>query len=716
MPRGEFLLEVRAEEIPARMLAGATREMSTRFFEELMGRGLAPKEIETGFTPRRLVLAMKGLPGKEKDRVEDIFGPPLSVAFKDGRLTPAAEGFARKVGTGTDELLVVRARPGEPFQTSYFLKKIVDQSATLIDTEAVHYLAYRRTVEGRGTAVILAELVPKILAALHWPKTMLWGEAEGPWVRPVHGLVAVFSGRPLDCSLFGVAAGNKTVGHPVLSPRPFAVTGFDDYRRKLAARGIEISPAARRERIARDIAQRASGLGGVAVEDEALLEKLAAICEIPGVMQGALPESLLALPKEVLQASLRDHQSAFTVERDGRLLPVFFTVMDRLDDPQGRVRAGNEWVVAARLADARFFYGEDRKHPLESRAPRLASLTFHEKLGSYALKSERVERLAAGLCEELGWTDTAPDARSAARLLKLDLTSEMVKEFTSLQGVVGGIYAREDGAPEAVWQAVYDQYLPASTSDRIPRGRAGIVTGIADRLDSLVGLFGLGLVPTGSRDPFGLRRAAQALVRLSIEGKAPFDLERSVRAAHGGYQGTLPRGADAVVPVLRSFIEDRVRYLLGLDGFAHDEIEAALGAASADLPDRVARATAIRQARSDEGFLKVVLAAKRIQNILPADFHGVLDPSLLRDSAEVALFSAFGALRTRIEAAARARDYAQALAAIAQFAAPLDRFFTEVLVMDPDPAVRTHRLALLQAIHQTLTKVGKLTEVVVDKS
>jgi glycyl-tRNA synthetase beta chain len=606
--------------------------------------------------------------------------------------------------------------PGQVVKAEFALPRVLDGTAALPEGEPAPYLGFSRSVPGLPTGEILSALVPKVLGGLHWPKTMLWGEAEGPWVRPVHGLVALFSGRPLDCSLFGVKAGNKTAGHPILSPRVFAVSGSADYRRKLAARGIEISPAARRERIWRDIGERAGALGGVPVEDEALLEKLAAICEIPGVMQGSLPESLLALPKEVLQASLRDHQSAFTAEREGRLLPAFFTVMDRLDDPRGRVRAGNEWVVAARLADARFFYGEDRRQTLDARASKLASLTFHEKLGSYAAKGERVERIAAGLCEELGWTASLADAKAAARLLKLDLTTEMVKEFTSLQGIMGGIYAREDGAPEPVWQAVYDQYLPASTADGLPRGAVGVVLGIADRLDTLVGLFGLGLIPSGSRDPFGLRRAAQALVRLSIEGQAPFAFELAARAAYAGYEGKLPRGANETVSALRAFLDDRVRYLLGLDGFAHDEVEAALAAASENLPDLVARATAIRQARSNDGFLKVVQAAKRIQNILPADFTGALDGALLREAAEVALVAAFSALRTRIEEAVASRDYAQALAGIGEFASPLDRFFTEVLVMDPDPAVRSNRLALLQAIHHTLAKVGKLTEVVVDKS
>jgi glycyl-tRNA synthetase beta chain len=363
----------------------------------------------------------------------------------------------------------------------------------------------------------------------------------------------------------------------VLSPAELPVTGAAGYREALAERGIEVDPRERSRRLAGEMARRAGAAGGSLIEDPELLARLAAMCEIPGVMEGAFDERYLELPREVLITSLKDHQSAFTVERDGRLLPRFLTVMDRPDDPAGRVRAGNEWVVEARLADARFFYGEDRKRPLAERAAELEHLAFHARLGSYAAKTERLAALAGWVAGELGWREERPDAERAARLLKLDLVTEMVKEFTSLQGVMGGIYAREDGEPEAVWQAVYDQYRPAGTEDPLPRGRAGLAVALADRFDTLVGLFGLGQVPTGSRDPFGLRRAAQGAVRIALERELPLDLAALAREAARLYGDALPRSADEILADLRPFLDDRVRHLLGLRGYAYDEIEAGTG-------------------------------------------------------------------------------------------------------------------------------------------
>jgi glycyl-tRNA synthetase beta chain len=489
------------------------------------------------------------------------------------------------------------------------------------------------------------------------------------------------------------------------------------YKRLLAERNVEVRPAERRRVLHDTMRSRAEALGGTLVEDPALLDKLTAICEIPGVMEGRFGDAFLELPAEVLSTSLRDHQSALTVANgEGGLLPCFLTVMDRPDDPAGRARSGNEWVVAARLADARFFYGEDRKAGLARRAEQLARLTFQERLGSYADKTSRLVGLATSLCEMLGWSGDAPATAAAARLLKVDLATEMVKEFTSLQGVMGGIYAREEGQPEEVWQAVYDQYLPASTEDRIPRGRIGQVTGLADRLDTLAGIFGLGLIPTGSRDPFGLRRAAQGVVRIALEGGLTLDLEEAAARAAVLYGDRLTRGAEQILDDLRPFLHDRVRYVLGLAGYAYDEIEAALAMGGANLPDLRARVDALHRVREEPGFLTVVLAAKRIVNILKDAPEETLDEQFLKEPAEQELHAAFQGLRSEVEEAAAAGDYERCLRRIADLAPVLDRFFVEVLVMDPDPRVRRNRIALLQAIHRTVSRTARLTEVVVDKA
>lgn len=692
MAKGELLLEVRCEEIPARMLRPALAELESTVLAGLEELDLAPNSSTVHFTPRRLCLILKGLPAGEPDRRIREVGPPASVAFDDdGQPTPAALGFAKRCGVEADALQRVKLDKGE-------------------------YLAVELERPGRSMPELLSELLPRAIAGLTWPKPMRWGGGQGPWVRPIHGIVALFEGEVVPFELFGIASGAETRGHPVLSPKVFKVRGAADYRRKLKRRHIEVDFEVRRDRLAEGMTQQAADLDGVVVEDAELLDKLASICEIPGVIAGSFDEDFLSLPREVLVTSLRDHQSAFGVADGDDLRPVFLTVMDRPDDPAGRVRAGNEWVVEARLADGRFFFDEDRKATLEEHAKRLDRLTFHVKLGSYAEKTQRIRQLVQGLCDTLEWSKEKPAADEAAKLLKADLTTEMVKEFTSLQGIVGGVYARADGAAEPVWRAIYDQYMPASSSDRVPRGRVGLVCGIADRIDTLVGIFGLGLRPTGSRDPFGLRRAAQGLVRMVLEADLALDLDLVAAQSVLLYGERLERHRDEVLSDLRPFLEDRVRHLLGLEGYAYDEIEAGLAVGFGNLPDLRSRVDALHGMRNDRDFLAVVLSAKRIANILKDTQEQSFREELLKDEAERALFRASRDLRAEVEAAEAKGDYAECLRRIAEFADVLEHFFAEVLVMDENRELRQNRIALLQSIQRTLSRTAKLTEMVVDRA
>ena len=719
---GEFLLEVRAEEIPARMLSGAVQELGTGLFEELMRRGLVPTEVSSAFTPRRLVLVLKGLPEKEKDKTLTEVGPPASAAYDAaGNPTPAAIGFAKKFGMEASSLkrkLFSGDDEASSASGSQSTKGGKGGGKGKVEGERVYL---ERTYAGRPTAEVLSEIVPKLLAGLNWAKTMRWGSGTGPWVRPVHGIVALLDGEVVPFELFGVRSGRESAGHPTLSPAAFPVFGLDDYHAKLAERGIVVEPGERKRLLHQRMAERAASAGGALVDDQPLLDKLAAICEIPGVMEGAFAADLTELPREVLTSSLRDHQSALTVEKEGRLLPLFLTVMDRPDDPAGRVRAGNEWVVAARLADARFFWGKDRAQPLAARAPSLAALGFQEKLGSYAEKSERLQALTAELAPRLGAGGAGEPARRAAALAKLDLTTDMVREFTSLQGVIGGIYAREDGEPEAVWQAVYDQYLPAGADDPLPRGEVGRILALADRVDTLAGFFGLGrkFWPSGSRDPFGLRRAALGVVRLVLEGESDLDLEPVFARARELYGVALPAagGAEAAA-ALTDFLPDRVEFLLGRQGLAYDEIAAARGSAPRSLDFRAlaARAGAVHGARSGAEFLAVALAAKRIANILKGSEPGEVEPASLAHDAERALHRSASAFRAEVDSALAGGDYGRGLAAVGGLAAPLERFFVEVLVMDPDEGVRRNRLALLAGLRRDIGRLADLSAVVVDKS
>lgn len=738
MADGELLLEVRAEEIPARMLEGASRELATRVFEELVARGLAPAEIESGFTPRRLWLVLRGLPMREQDRFVRLPGPAASVAWgADGAPTKAAEGFARKLGVAVERLERREFAAGADD-----LELPADQRAdavTLAGVDVARPAAVKTRGEyaflparfpGLATAEVLADLLPATLRGIAWPKSMRWGSGIGPWVRPVHGVVALLAGEVVPFELFGVRAGRSTIGHPTLSPTPFEVADAADWRARLAALGIEVAPEQRRTLLEGGMRERAAVLGGRLVDDPPLLDKLAAICEIPGVLEGSFDPALLELPREVLRSSLADHQSALAVERPDGLAPVFLTVMDRADDPAGRVRAGNEWVVAARLADARFFWQKDRARPLAARASELDALTFHAQLGSYAAKAERLAALAGHLAAAGGAGVDREAAERAARLAKIDLTTEMVREFTTLQGVMGGIYARADGEPEAVWQAIYDQYLPAGADDELPRGEVGRVVALADRLDTLVGFFGLGpkFQPTGSKDPFGLRRAATGAVRLVLAGEPALDLPQALEVARLQYAGQLPAGPEAGV-ALGAFLWDRAEYLLGRDGLAYDEIAAARDAEGRRerLDFRVARAAAraIHARRGEASFLVVAQAVKRIQNILrdarrddPEPLAERADRSRFGSASERDLAAAQEALQSSLGAAPPTTDadFGRALEAIGALADPLDRFFVEVLVMDPDREVRRNRLALLDGLRRAIAPIADLGAVVVDRS
>lgn len=725
---GELLLEVRAEEIPARMLPGAAKELATRLFEELMARGVPPGEIETGFTPRRLWLVMKRLSLKEPERFVPIIGPAASIAFDStGQPTKAAEGFAKRLGVSTSQLRRKEFSAGIPdvdllSQDDALLLELWDESFASprpVKVKGEYVFVFAR-FEGQLTSVILAEQIPTILKSLSWAKTMRWGAGVGPWVRPVHGVVALLDGEVVPFEFLGAAAGRVTAGHPTLSPAPFEVASVAEWRSRLASLGIVPEPAERERRLRAEMESRAAAAGGTLVDDPDLLAKLAAICEIPGVMAGTLDAPLMALPREVLVTSLRDHQSALTVERDGRLLPLFLTVMDRADDPAGRVRAGNEWVVAARLADARFFWEKDRATPLADRLPALAGLGFHQKLGSYAAKRERLLELAGWLAERLALEPAEAEALAlAASLAKSDLTTDMVREFTALQGVMGGIYAREEGQPEAVWTAIYDHYLPATTDDALPRGDAGKLLALADRIDNLVGFFGLGLVPTGSRDPFGLRRAAQAAVRLLFEFEARLDLAALVARSHASFGASLPKSADETWALLRPFLEDRLRFLFELEGFAYDETEAALkrqGETLAHLAPIRARIAALHAARGERDFLSVVLSAKRIANIVREQPAATLDPAGLAAPAELRLAALAGELDRETREADEAGEFARGLAAVARLAPALESFFDEVMVLDPDAAKRANRVALLQAISRSVGRLADLSELVVDKA
>ena len=688
----DFLLEIRTEEIPAPALLPARLELARATGEALAEEGLAPQKIESYGTLRRLALVVRGLPDRQADRAAEVLGPPESSAFgKDGKPTKAAVGFAKAQKVDVADLVVVDSPRGKT-------------------------VAARKTIPGRDASEVLAEILPKIVAGLTFPKTMRWGEGSRSFVRPVRGVVALYGGKIVPLSLYGVSASDRTLGHRVLSDGDFAVTGPDDYLAKLRNAYVEPDAEARRIAILEGARALAGEVRGQVEAHADLAATLSDLVEWPGLVRGSFAGEFLELPEEITVTVMRTHQKFLPVRGPGGLLPHFIAVMDNDADRKGFIAKGCEWVLNARLADARFFFDEDAKKSLETRLPELSRLTFQEKLGDYRQKTSRIQELAEVIAREVGRADLVEAVRTAGLLSKTDLVSHVVKEFTDLQGIVGGIYARRERHPDSVWKAIYDQYRPSSGSEEPPRDASGAILSLADRFDSLSGFFRLGLVPTGSKDPYGLRRAALGIVSIAIGRNWRADWRPVVQKALSLYPAEL-KGleADAVIEELGRFFADRLRSLLERRGSSYDEISAVLNVGVWDFADAADRARALSDARRHMDFRSLIQAFKRIRNIVGDERPGPPSPDLYREAAERALAGDVLQAKQAIEVFTEAREYREAMETIASIAPSLDRFFVDVLVNCPEPELRTNRLALLASIQQEFTRLADFSEIVVEK-
>ncbi len=692
MKTQDFLLEIRTEEIPAPALLPARMDLARAAGEALAGEGLAPAKIETYATLRRLVLVLRGLSERQEDRYAEVLGPPEASAFdKGGKPTRAAEGFARAQKVDVADLVVVDSPRGRT-------------------------VAARKTVPGRDAAEVLAEVLPRVVGGLTFPKTMRWGSGDRSFVRPVRGIVALLGGRVVPLELYGMAAGDRTAGHRVLADGELVVTGPDDYLAKLRKAFVEPDPEVRRIAILEKARALASGVGGQIEAHADLANTLADLVEWPGLVRGAFAPEFLELPEEITVTVMRTHQKFLPIRGPAGLLPHFVAVMDNDADRKGFIAKGCEWVLNARLADARFFYEEDAKETLESQLPKLSRLTFQEKLGDYRQKTTRIQELAEAIAIQVGRSDLVEASRTAALLSKADLTSHVVREFTDLQGVIGGLYARRERYPDSVWKAIYDQYRPASGSDDPPREASGAILSLADRFDSLCGLFRAGLIPTGSKDPYGLRRAALGIVSITIARNWRTDWRPIVRKAMSlhppGLAGLEP---DKVVEELERFFADRLRSLLERRGSSYDEISAVLNVGVWDFADAADRARALSDARRSVDFKSLVLASKRIRNIVGDAQPGSPSPELYREPAERTLASDFLQAKQAIAGFAAERHYREAMETIASIAPSLDKFFVDVLVNAPEEDLRRNRLALLSSIQQEFSRLADFSEIVVEK-
>jgi glycyl-tRNA synthetase beta chain len=709
----DFLLEIGCEEIPARMIDAASQELRERVATLLSRERLAGSEV-TGFdTPRRLAVMVTGIAASQADVVEQITGPLVSVAYKDGQPTPAAQGFAKKAGVDVSLLEKVAGPKGE-------------------------CISARATKKGRTAAEILAEGLPKELSTIYWPKNMYWRKTNERFVRPVRWLVAMLDGETIPLEFDGVRAGKSSRGHRILTDGPVTISrpgsAYVDSLR--AAKVLGRGEREHQIRKALDAATRTIA-GARWREDKALLDSVVNLTEFPSVILGGFDPQFLALPEEVLVTVMRDHQKYFALESsDGKLLPHFLAVLNTDSDPQGLIRHGNERVLRARFNDARFFWQTDQKKSLLERLDSLKHVTFQKDLGSYYDKTRRVQRLCSWLSEILkqnGVTVRPGVIHKAACLSKTDLTTELVKEFTELQGIIGGLYARvqqlDESLPEAtrfaIADAIYDHYKPESTDDDVPRSLEGSVLSIGDKADTIAGMFALGLVPSGSKDPFALRRQANAIVKVIAEKKLPLRLLDLMRDARAGYQGSdaekkFVDDAQFNESVCAFFHERLEFYLRDVCGYAYDVVKAVLGSDAEDVVDAVQRAEAVKQVLHLPEFQAIGAACKRMRNILKQAAEKGIAPATkveaLPESAdeEKNLIAYLERNGVKVEEHRSKKEYLDALRLLSTAREPVDKFFDKVMVMAEDARVRANRLALLQTLLKEFSTIADFSEIVTE--
>lgn len=704
----DFLFEIGLEEVPARMLPGAEAELTKRVSDLLTRERLVEENfsVESYSTPRRLAVWVKGVIAQQADAEEELVGPPVKAAYKDGKPTKAAEAFAEKAGIPVDQLRTITNAKGE-------------------------YLAATAKRAGKSFSEVVLSELPKEIAAIYWAKNMRWRPfLPERFVRPIKWMLALLDSEVLPVEWAGVTASNVTYGHRVLfGYEPITIAAPAEYADKLYQAKVMVNVEHRRERIRKDLDKATRTIEGARWrEDHPLVDKVTHLTEWPSVLLGKFEDEFLPLPEEVLVTVMRDHQNYFALENgEHKLQPYFLAVLNT--EPAGEgveiIRHGNERVLRARFNDARFFYEFDQRVPLLERVELLKNVTFQKELGSYYAKMERTgalvlalgqyvrERMYASASTRGQGVRLKLDAlTAAATLAKADLTTELVKEFTELQGIVGGLYAKAQGVDEAAAIAIYEHYQPAGMEDAIPSTIEGQLLSIADKADTIAGMFGLGMQPTGSKDPFGLRRAANGIVKILAESDLPLTL--------GEIAGAATNNNEALCESVKSFLSERLEwYLRDIRGGAYDVVKAVMATNPDDVRDAMKRVDAVSAARTGADFAAIAAAFKRMKNLVEqAKAKGeVFSPGskheFLTEPVERALSEEAGRRAAWVEGLRKDGDYTLALATIAELRPFVDAFFDKVMVMAPEPQLRSARLGLLLRILLDYSKVADFSEIVI---
>ncbi|EHM54524.1 glycine--tRNA ligase subunit beta [Cardiobacterium valvarum] len=679
-----LLIEIGVEELPTKAvtaLAAAGRDL---WDQALSDAALAHGNIDTFATPRRLAWRIHDLAEKQPDQKIERKGPSLAAAKdKDGNWTKAALGFAASCGVEASDLGVEETGKGA-------------------------WLTYHGEQAGQTLETLLPELFRHVCDNLPIAKRMRWGDNEQSFVRPVLTLVVLADERILPLDYFGVRAGRDTLGHRVHHPEPVSIQSAASYEADLRAAHVIASHAERMARIREQVEKEAAALGGGAILPEALLIENASLTEWPVAISGSFDERYLAVPQEVLITTMQDNQKTFAVvDASGRIQPHFIAIANLESQDPATVRKGNEKVIRPRFADAEFFWQQDLKHRLADYLPRLEAVTYQDKLGSLADKARRLETLARELAAETG--ADAEHAATAARLSKSDLLSEMVMEFPELQGIMGRYYAAAEGLPADIAAAIDEQYYPRGAGGELPQSPTGLTLALAEKLDTLVGGFAIGAKPTGSKDPYALRRMAISLIRLINENNLNLPLDRALAASAATYPAAL--AADKHTAAVRDYIRERLDSYYREQSIRSETVQAVLALDSDDLVDNDRRIRALDTFASSDNVKNLLASAKRIRNILKknGERDGAVQTALLQEPAEQALWQAWQDKQPAFGQALAAGDYRAALEPLATLGAPLDAFFTDVMVMSDDPALQQNRLTLLTTLQRGFDKIADLS-------
>lgn len=682
------LFEIGTEELPAGFLKPVLEQLKNNFIKKAGDLEISHDKVKVLGTPRRLALIVNNLSEKQSDRKEEFLGPSKKAGFnEDGEPTKAALGFARSKGCDVSELKVV-------------------------DTEKGEYLMIVRELEGRPTMELLPELFRSLILELSFPKSMRWGMNRHTFGRPIQWLLAIYDDKTVDFELDGIHSSNRTWGHRFMANSEISIQSAEEYVQSLEKAHVIVDPEARREKVLSEITtavkQYIDDSNACVAIDEGLVETVTNLVESPYGVCGSFEDRFLDLPDDVLITSMREHQKYFpVVEGQGGLLPAFVAVNNTQVNDTAITRTGHERVLRARLEDALFFFRADRKTKLESRCEELSGIIFQAKLGSMLEKSRRVIKLTTLLAEKLS-PELTQEAARAAELCKADLLSDMVVEFPSLQGVMGAAYALHDGESDIVASAIMEHYMPKRAGAELPQGDAGALVGMADRLDTIAGCFGIGQVPSGTADPFGLRRLSLAILHIIEDRGYTLSLKEIIHKALALYGDKVDGSLETVDNVLGfikgRFINDKIS-----KGGDQEAIDAVTSIFFDDVNDCIQRIEAFKTIRNEDAFALLTSSFKRIRNITKDNRTTEIEQTLFEEESERELNSVYEQVSLDMEKMLAVKEYHQALKSMIRLKGPVDRFFDDVMVMVDEDRVRQNRLNLLTAIGELILKIGDIS-------